>query len=251
VETVSFRPAGAGARQGALAGRTALVTGASSGIGLEVARSLAAAGAWVAMVARGADVLRAAADDVGGHAIPADVSSHEGVHALATYLRELLGDVPDLVVMCAGAFGLAPLHSAEPDELERMLAVNLAGPFLLVRALLPDMLDRRSGHFITIGSVAGRVAFPANGAYSASKFGVRGLHEVLRAEVRGTGVRATLVEPGATDTPLWDPLDPDARDDLPSRAAMLRAGDVAATVLFAAAQPPDVQISSIAVEAAS
>jgi NADP-dependent 3-hydroxy acid dehydrogenase YdfG len=232
-----------------LKGKTALVTGASSGIGLSVARSLASAGAWVAMVARSAEPLARAAAEAGGHGIRADVSTAEGVHTLATYTGELLGDAPDLVVMAAGAFALARLDRTPPEELDRMLDTNLRGPFLLVRAFLPAMLRRGSGHFVTIGSVAGRAAFPENGAYSASKFGVRGLHEVLRAEVRGTGVRATLVEPAATDTPLWDATDPDRRDDLPSRAAMLRPDDLARAVLFAAAQPPGVQISSIAVEA--
>jgi NADP-dependent 3-hydroxy acid dehydrogenase YdfG len=234
-----------------LKGKTALVTGASRGIGLAVARELAAAGAWVGMVARGEEALARAAVEAGGHAIPADVSSPEGVHTLAAYLGELLGDAPDLVVSAAGAFSLARLDVAEPEDFERMLGANLRGPFLLVRAFLPGMLRRGSGHFVTVGSVAGRTAFPENGGYAASKFGVRGLHEVLRAEVRGTGVRATLVEPAATDTPLWDPIDPDRRDDLPSRASMLRPEDVARAVLFAAVQPPGVQVSSIAVEAAA
>jgi NADP-dependent 3-hydroxy acid dehydrogenase YdfG len=243
-------PSGAPGADRPLEGRTALVTGASRGIGLAVARGLAAAGAWVGMVARGREALERAARGVGGHAIAADVSSAEGVHILATYVAELLGDAPDLVVMAAGAFALERLDRAAPEDLDRMLDTNLRGPFLLVRALLPGMLARGSGHFVTVGSVAGRVAYPENGAYAASKFGVRGLHEVLRAEVRGTGVRATLVEPAATDTPLWDPIDPDRRDDLPSRASMLRPDDVARAVLFAATQPPGVQISSIAVEAA-
>lgn len=229
--------------------RTALVTGASTGIGLAVARSLAAAGAWVGMVARSETTLARAAAEVGGHAIAADVSSADGVQSLANYVGELLGDPPDLVVMSAGAFALSRLDRARPDEFDRLVDTNLRGPFLLVRALLPGMLARGSGHFVTIGSVAGRTAFPENGAYAASKFGVRGLHEVLRAEVRGTGVRATLVEPGATDTPLWDPIDPDRRDDLPSRSSMLRPEDVARAVLFAASAPPGVQISSIAIEA--
>ena len=234
---------------GSMQGKTALVTGASRGIGLAVARALLAEGAWVGMVARGADALAHAATELGGHAIPADVSTPEGVHTLATYVGELLGDAPDLIVAAAGTFSLARLDQASPEDFERQIAANLRGPFLLVRAFLPAMLRRRAGHVIHIGSVAGRVAFPENGAYSASKFGLRGLHEVLLQEIRGTGVRATLVEPAATDTPLWDPIDPDARADLPSRASMLRPEDVARAVLFAAQQPPAVQISSIAVEA--
>lgn len=232
-----------------LRGKTALVTGASSGIGLAVARELSAAGAWVGLVARQPEPLARAAAEVGGHAIPADVGTPEGVHTLATYLGELLGDAPDLVVAAAGAFSLAPLHEADPAEFDRLVAANLRGPFLLIRAFLPAMLRRGHGHVVSIGSVAGRVAFPRNGAYAASKYGLRGLHEVLLQEVRGTGVRATLVEPAATDTPLWDPFDPDAREDLPSRAAMLRPEDVARAVVFAAAQPPGVQIPTIAVEA--
>jgi NAD(P)-dependent dehydrogenase (short-subunit alcohol dehydrogenase family) len=130
------------------------------------------------------------------------------------------------------------------------IAANLRAPFLVTRAFLPLMLRRGSGHLVSIGSVAGRVAFAENGAYAASKFGLRGLHEVLLQEVRGTGVRATLVEPAATDTPLWDPIDPDSRPGFPSRAAMLRAADVARVVVFAAAQPRHVQIPFVAVEAA-
>lgn len=233
---------------GSMQGKTALVTGASRGIGLAVARALLAEGAWVAMVARGADDLGRAAHEAGGHAIPADVSTPEGAHTLATYVGELLGDAPDLVVGSAGAFSLARLDRAEPEDFDRQIAANLRGPFLLVRAFLPAMLRRRAGHFIHVGSVAGRAAFPENGAYSASKFGLRGLHEVLLQEIRGTGVRATLVEPAATDTPLWDPIDPDARTDLPPRASMLRPEDVARAVLFAAQQPAGVQISSIAVQ---
>ena len=235
---------------GELQGRTALVTGASRGIGLAIATELIGAGAWVAMVARTAEPLARAAEQAGGHAIPADVSTPEGVHTLATYLGELLGDAPDLIVNAAGAFSLARLDQVAPEDFERQLAVNLRAPFLTMRAFLPAMLRRGAGHFVTVGSVAGRAAFPENGAYAASKFGVRGLHEVLRAEVRGTGVRATLVEPGATDTALWDPIDPDARADLPGRASMLRPEDVARAVLFAAAQPRHVQVPFLAVEPA-
>jgi NADP-dependent 3-hydroxy acid dehydrogenase YdfG len=211
---------------------------------------MAAAGAWVGMVARGRDAPAAAAAEVGGHAITGDVGEPAGVHALANYVSELLGDAPDVLVSCAGAFSLSSLAAADPEELERLLAVNLRGPFLLVRAFLPLMLRRRSGHLIHVGSVAGRVAFAENGAYSASKYGLRGMHEVLLQEIRGTGVRATLVEPAATDTALWDAIDPAAHPGLPPREAMLRAEDVARVVVFAASQPRHVQIPNVAVEAA-
>jgi NAD(P)-dependent dehydrogenase (short-subunit alcohol dehydrogenase family) len=239
-----------GTMAGELEGRTALVTGASTGIGRAVAEALAAAGAWVGMVSRTGDRLAAAAEAAGGHAIPADVSTLEGVRHVHGYVSELLGDAPDVVVSAAGAFSLATLAETDPDEFDRILAANLRGPFLVLRAFLPQMLLRGSGHVVHVGSVAGRVAFPENGAYSASKYGLRGMHEVLLQEIRGTGVRATLVEPAATDTPLWDPVDPDSRPDLPSRASMLRPEDVARAVLYAVVQPHHVRIPTIAVEAA-
>lgn len=233
-----------------LRGRTALVTGASRGIGLATARALAGAGAWVGLVARSERELSAAAEEVGGHAIPGDISSPHAVNTLVAYLDELLGGSPDLVVNSAGAFTIAPLAETDPEVFHRQLAVNLTGPFLLIRAFLPRMLRRGSGLLVNVGSVAGRTALPGNGAYSASKYGLRGLHEVLSAEVRGTGVRATLIEPAATDTPIWDPLRPDEREDLPSRAGMLRAEEVAAAVLYVASQPDGVEVPVLSLRSA-
>lgn len=229
-----------------LEGRTALVTGASRGIGLAVAQALAGSGARVAMVARSADELHAAAAEVGGLAFPADVTRAAEVDELAARVSVGLGGAPDFVVSSAGSFALAPIASTSPEEFDRQVEVNLRGPFLLMRAFLPAMLARRSGHLVSVGSVAGRTAFAGNGAYAASKFGLRGLHEVLAEETRGTGVRSTLLEPAATDTALWDPLDPDSRPDLPSRASMLRADDVARAVLYVLSQPEGVEVSLLA-----
>jgi len=134
------------------------------------------------------------------------------------------------------------------EEFDRQIAVNLRGTFLVIRALLPDMLARGSGDLVQIGSVAGRKAFPSNGAYAAAKFGLRGMHEVLVEELRGTGVRATLVEPAATDTPIWDPMDPDSAPGLPARTEMLRAEDVAEAVLFAVTRPSHVRVPSLQIE---
>lgn len=228
-----------------LDGRVAVVTGASGGIGAAVSRRLAAAGAAVWMVARGRERLEAAAREAGGRAVAADVADAAGADAV----RRAVGTQPvDILVNAAGSFELAPVAETDPDMFARMIAGNLMAPFLTIRALLPGMLGAGRGHVVTIGSVAGRRAFPQNGAYSASKFGVRGLHAVLDEELRGTGVRATLVEPAATDTSLWDPLDPDGREDLPSRSAMLSPERVAEVVLYIVTRPPDVRIPAIAVE---
>jgi NAD(P)-dependent dehydrogenase (short-subunit alcohol dehydrogenase family) len=147
------------------------------------------------------------------------VSTEDGI----ARVRDALGDgaVPDIVVHAAGAFELAPLAQTSVTSFDRMVAVNLRAAFLLIRTFVPGMLERGTGHIVTIGSVAGRNAFPSNGAYSASKFGVRGLCAVLAAELRGTGVRATFVEPAATDTPLWDAVDMAGSPGLPPRSAML------------------------------
>jgi NAD(P)-dependent dehydrogenase (short-subunit alcohol dehydrogenase family) len=229
-----------------LAGRRILVAGASGGIGLAVARRLAAAGARLVLVARSPAPLDAAARETGGTGVPGDVADGAFVDSLRSRVAEE-GSL-DGLVHAAGAFDLAPIASTSPDMFRRMVDGNLTGPFLLIRAFLPAMLEAGHGHIVTIGSVAGRVAFPGNGAYSASKFGVRGLHAVLDQELRGTGVRCTLVEPGATDTRIWDPLDPDGRDDLPSREAMLSGDAVADAVHFALTRPPDVMIPTLPVQ---
>jgi NADP-dependent 3-hydroxy acid dehydrogenase YdfG len=227
-------------------GRRILVTGASGGIGAAIVDRLTAAGADVTATARREDRLRALAEATGAGVIAADASVASEVDQLAA---TILADGPPFAVINAvGAFDLAPVAETDPDMFERMIAGNLRAPFLVTRALLPAMLEAGAGHIVTIGSVASRAAFPGNGAYSASKFGMRGLHEVLVEELRGTGVRATLVEPAATDTPIWDPHDPDRRDDLPGRDVMLPAAAVADAVVYAITRPPEVHIPSVSIQ---
>lgn len=233
-----------------LEGRTALVTGASRGIGARVAWRLAEEGARVWALGRSRDALMEMAARTGGRALVADLTDEAALWEAMDTLQEEVGGPPDLVVNAAGVFGLATVASETVRSLDDHLAVNLRGPFLITRALLPAMLGRGSGLIVNVGSVAGRKAFPANGAYSASKFGLRGFHEVLLEEVRGTGVRATLLEPAATDTPLWDPLDPDGNPGLPNRSAMLSPDDVAEAVLFVATRPSTVRIPLLQIERA-
>src|SRR5688572_19109323 len=230
-----------------LAGRTALVTGASRGIGLACARALAAAGVRVAMLARSDDTLRAAARDIGLGALPvvSDVSRLDSAHTAVQEVETAFGGAPDIIVNNAGLFMLAPLQATSPAEFARTVDTNLVAPFTILHAFLPAMRARRSGHILTIGSVADRNAYPENAAYAASKFGLRGLHEVLRAELRGSGVRATLVSPGPVDTPLWDPVDPDRRPGFTPRAMMLSPQAVADAVLYVLLQPADVNVDEL------
>ena len=234
----------------AAAGRTALVTGATRGIGLAICRRLMEQGVRVAMVARGEEELRRLSAELEAQPVAGDVASPEGAAAVVRAAEAALGGSLDILVNSAGSFLLSPIAETSPLEFRRQLEVNLAAPFYLIRAVLPGMLGRRAGHLVNLGSIAGRVAMPGNGAYSAAKFGLRGLHEVLAEEIRGTGVRATLVEPGATDTPLWDPLDPDSRADLPSRSMMLTPDDVARAVVYALSQPDEVELSLLALRSA-
>ncbi|HEX6307020.1 MAG TPA: SDR family oxidoreductase [Longimicrobiales bacterium] len=233
-----------------LGGRIAVVTGATGGIGRAVAERLCAAGARVVLVARKSAALRELAASVRGVPVEADVATEAGVARVAAAVDVLGGDGADTVVHAAGAFELAPLAATSVEAFDRMVAVNLRAAFLLVRRFVPGMVERGSGHVVTIGSIAGRQPFPANGAYSASKFGVRGMYAVLAAELRGTGVRATFVEPAATDTALWDAVDRERNAGLPQRSAMLSAEAVADAVLYAVTRPVDVLIPNILVERA-
>ena len=221
----------------ALAGRIALVTGASRGIGAAIASSLLANGARVVRVAR----TLTAGEHAGFYDTPCDVSDPATVERLAEQVLGRVG-IPDVVVNNAGVFDRIPFEQAPVSELQRQLAVNLVGPFAIARHFLPPMRERGGGLLITIGSVADHRAFPENTVYSSTKFGLRGLHENLALEYRGTGVRCALVSPGPTDTPIWDPVDPENRRGTVPRHAMLKPEDVADAVLFIATRPPRVHI---------
>ena len=234
-------------RDGLLAGRTALVTGASRGIGAAVARRLARDGARVALLARSREPLAALVAEIGGGAIaiPADIGRVEAVDEARAALAGAGVDAPDILVNNAGIFFITPAHETSVDAFRSLVELNLTAPFAFVQAFLPAMRRRGSGHVVTIGSIADRVAFAGNAAYAASKFGLRALHEVLRAELKGTGVRASLVSPGPVDTPLWDAVDPVHRTSLTPPADMLPAGAVADAVHYVVTAPPAVNVDEL------
>jgi ribitol 2-dehydrogenase len=220
-----------------LAGQVALVTGASRGIGAAVAAALVGEGAQVIRVAR--TLPESSGDRV--QDLPADLTDPDQVSRLASRVIAQHGP-PHIVVSNAGAFLLRPIETTDAADLEVQLAANVKAPFCVARAFLPVMRKAGRGTFISVGSVADHVGFPENAAYAASKYGLRGLHETLLAEYRGTGVRLTLVSPGPTDTAMWDPIDPDRREGFIRRADMLRPDDVADAILFVATRPAHVLI---------
>jgi NADP-dependent 3-hydroxy acid dehydrogenase YdfG len=224
-----------------LGGRTALVTGASRGIGRAVATALAAAGAKLILLARDERRLAPFAAAVDARAIRCDVGDAADIERAITSFTE----PPDILVNNAGLFELARVEETTPERFDEALAVNLVAPFLLIRAVLPAMRARGRGHIVSIGSIADHTTFPENGAYAASKHGLRALHDVLRSELRGSGLRVTLVSPGPVDTPLWDPIQPDTREGFTPRARMLAPQAVAAAVLYAVTQPPEVDIELV------
>lgn len=221
----------------ALAGRLAVVTGASRGIGAETAAGLAREGARVVRVARS---LQSGRHD-GFDDLACDMSDPPAVAGLAASVLAGIG-VPDIIVSNAGVFGRIAFERASVEELQRQLAVNLVGPFALARAFLPAMRARTSGLHISVGSVADHTGFPENAVYSATKYGLRGMHESLSAEYRGSGLRFTLVSPGPTDTAIWDSVGRESSHPVRSRSAMLRAADVAEAILFVATRPSHVII---------
>ena len=230
-----------------LSGRTAVVTGASRGIGAAIASALAGEGVRVVMIARNEARLNEAAKRLKG-SIPltCDVSDPESVEKAAKQIKKELGAAPDILVNNAGIFGVSIVEETTTDFFIEAINTNLVGPFLFVRAFLADMKKRKSGHIVTIGSIADRNIYTGNAAYSAAKFGVRAVHEVLRAELGGSGVRASLISPASTDTEIWNSVtvtDPAGKPH--SKRPLLSPDDVVAAVMFALTQPERVNIDEL------
>jgi short-subunit dehydrogenase len=187
-----------------LAGRVALVTGASGGIGSATARELARQGASVVLAARRVDLLDALANElsaagVDALSVPTDLTDSTQIEPLVERALQRFGKI-DILVNNAGIGSSRSLAKTQPDAIRRELEVNLVGAILLTRAVLPGMLERKRGAIISIASVAGHIAVEP--LYSATKFGVRGFSHALRRQLRGSGVSVSVVSPGFIRTPM-------------------------------------------------
>jgi NADP-dependent 3-hydroxy acid dehydrogenase YdfG len=186
-----------------LHGAVAVVTGASSGIGLAVANALADEGAKVVAVGRDRAALQALADAVGGSALVCDVREPDAAqrvldHALTTYGRV------DVLVANAGVGWAGDTWRMPPERLRELVDVNVAAPLALASACLPAMLERGSGQLVFVSSIAGALGVPGEAVYSATKAAVEMFADVLRAEVHGTGVRVATVLPGVVRTAFFE-----------------------------------------------
>jgi len=220
-----------------LVGKRALVTGAGRGIGREIALALARAGATVAIAARTDAELLAVAGEIdaaGGSAlsIPTDISSEASVKALASTLATEWGYL-DIVINNAASFARRLVSETPLDTWNRVIGTNLTGTFLVTREMLPLMRNAKGGTFIFVSSTAGKRGYGEGAAYAASKHGIMGFAHSLLYEVRGENIRVVVVSPSVVDTRRQDR----ARVVREGKGALLRAEDVAQTVVFACALP--------------
>jgi NAD(P)-dependent dehydrogenase (short-subunit alcohol dehydrogenase family) len=190
---------------GALDGRTAIVTGASRGIGAATARALDAAGARVALVARSADQLADVANELQHDAvvIPSDFATAEGPPAAAATALEAFGGRVDVLVNNAGIAVRRESEAIELEEMDRMWNVNVRAALLLTSAVLPAMLEQGSGSIVSISSISGRRGAPRRAIYAATKAALDGMTRALAMEYGPRGIRANSVAPGVVETDLW------------------------------------------------
>jgi NADP-dependent 3-hydroxy acid dehydrogenase YdfG len=229
--------------------RTAVVTGASSGIGAATARHLAAEGFHVYAAARRADRVEALADEIGGTAVVCDVTSEADVAALA----ETVGPRLDVLVNNAGgAFGSAPVAEASSDDWRRMFEVNVIGLMQVTRALLPALVASGAGVILNVGSTAGRIAYEGGAGYTAAKHGTQVVSETLRLELYDQPVRVCEIAPGMVKTDEFALVrfdgDRERADAVYAGVAEpLTADDVADAITWMVTRPSHVNIDELVI----
>jgi NADP-dependent 3-hydroxy acid dehydrogenase YdfG len=236
-----------------LAGKVALVTGASSGIGEATALLLAAEGAKVAIAARRGDRLKAVAEKITGNggtvlSITADVAEEAQVREMVKKTQGDYGRL-DILVNNAGVMLLGMIDGADTEDWRRMMNINVLGLMYATHAALPFMKQQGMGHIVNLSSVAGRVANAGSGVYNASKWAVGAFSEALRKEVYKDNIRVTVIEPGLVATELPQHItSPEAREQAKNfygSVKNLDSEDIAAAIAYAVTQPTHVNVNEI------
>lgn len=215
-----------------------LITGASTGIGAATARQAAAAGHRVVLAARSRDRLDALAAELGGPdralAVTCDVTEWDQQQALVAAALDAYGRI-DVAFANAGFGAPRGFLEGDPAQWKEMVLTNVYGAALTLRATIPALRESR-GHLLLTGSVAGRRVMPGS-LYSSTKWAVTAMSEAVRQDLAGSGVRVTLLSPGAVETPFWDDGAPGAQP--------LTADDVADAVIYAVTRPPHADVNEI------
>jgi ribitol 2-dehydrogenase len=231
-----------------LTGRVALVTGASSGIGRAMARALAAEGMRVALIGRSTDRLNLLADEIGSQAaaIAADLTNADQLENAVAETVARFGPI-DVLLPNAGVYISGDVAEGDPDAWDRLIAINVSSVFRLVRAVLPGMIARQSGHIIVTSSVSGHQAFHGEPIYSASKHAIQSFVHGLRRQVAGHNIRVGEVSPGVVLNELWGYTDAASIAAKVEEREGLQSEDVAEAVVFMLTRPPNVTIRDLVI----
>lgn len=227
-----------------LEGKTAIVTGASSGIGQAIAKELTEAGANVVLAARNLAKLETTVAEISKkdqiRCVQTDVTKKEDIDSLTEQAREAFGSI-DILVNNAGKMGSSRVLNGEVSDWDQMIDINIKGVLYGIQSVLPEMLDRKSGHIVNIASDSGFEVIERLTVYCATKFAVRAISTGLEKELANTGVRTTNISPGMVETTLSQesPFENDRKK--------LEPTDVAKAVHYAVTQPNHVNVNEITV----
>ena len=231
-----------------LAGKTVIITGASSGIGEATARQLAAVGCKLTLAARSADKLHALAQELGRDAlvVPTDIADGADVKAMIAKTLERFGRV-DVLFANAGIYIPGQVAEGDPDEWAKLMDVNIDGVLRSVHAVLPTMMAQRSGDILVTSSISGFVDIDWEPIYSASKHAIQGFVHTLRCQMAPHGVRVGAIAPGRVANALWGFTEEGAIAREVEARNSIRSEDVARAVVFMLSQPPHVTIRDLVI----
>ena len=231
-----------------LNGKVAVVTGASSGIGPAAAKLLASEGVHVVLAARREDKIKALAAEIGDRAVPVptDVGDPTQVAKLFATVKERFGGL-DLLFNNAGVGYNAKFEVSSPEEWKKTIDANLYGVLYCTQAAIPLLRGRAGAMISTVSSVGGRQGVAGWSVYCATKFAVVGFHDTLRKELGGEGIRVSLIEPGSVWTEWGNNVTEEAMRERREKVDALRAEDIAQALVYAFAQPANVNVQELLV----
>jgi ribitol 2-dehydrogenase len=223
-----------------------VITGASSGIGRAAARLFAAEGARLALVARSGDKLKALANELGGEPLvaPIDVTHAGEVETTLRAIEQHFGRI-DILFANAGSYVAGDAAQGDPDEWDRVIALNVNAVFRCVHAVLPGMIARQSGDIVVTSSISGHQAIPWEPVYSATKHAIQSFVHGVRRQIAPHNVRLGSLAPGMVLNELWGLTDPEEIERRVAAHSGLRSEDVAEALLFMLTRPPNVAIRDL------